>query len=82
MCDDYVYRVAPPNSLLSLKYQRQRWGASLTARWFDDQSRVSAVNGESASDSYHIFDLRGFVQLTGRLKLGFGIENIADEHYA
>ena len=80
--DDDLYRVVPNNAVLALGYVTERWGASASMRWFDDQDRVSAENGELVTSGYEVLDVGGFVNINDRLRLGFGIKNLTDEEYA
>ena len=80
--DDDLYRVVPNNAVLVLGYVTERWGASASMRWFDDQDRVSAENGELVTSGYEVLDVDGFVNINDRLRLGFGIKNLTDEEYA
>ncbi len=79
---DDLYRVAPPNAFVGLNYASQRWGMSLETFLYDDQDNVSSTNSETPSSGYAIFNLKGFLNVTDDLKLGFGVDNIGDRDYA
>ncbi|MBH79036.1 MAG: TonB-dependent receptor [Gammaproteobacteria bacterium] len=80
--DDNLYRVAPLNAFVALNYTVGRWGVTLESFWNDAQRKVSDTNGELRSSSYELFNLHGFWQISGNVRLGFGVNNLADKRYA
>jgi len=78
---DNLYRVAAPNAFVALNYTHPRWSLSLESFVYDGQNKVSDTNGESESSGYGLFNLKGSWSITEGLKLGFGVDNVADRKY-
>ncbi len=79
---DNLYRIAPLNGFVALRYDRPRWGVSLESFMAADQNHVAAFNGEPESDSWATFNLNGYAYLTPAVRLSGGVENLADKDYA
>jgi len=79
--DDDLYRVAAPNALLAINYTQPDWHLSLESYVYDGQDRISDTNSESATGGYGVFNLKGAWRLSEGLKLGFGVDNLADRKY-
>jgi iron complex outermembrane receptor protein len=78
---DDLYRVAPLNGFVAATYARDRWSITLESFVNDGQRDVSATNSESETAGYALFHVRGHWQMTEGLKLGFGVDNLADREY-
>lgn len=76
--DDNLYRISPLHAIVGISYDARDWGLALQTHLYDAQDDVSATNGEQATPGYAMFDANGYVVLWDRLKLGFGIDNLAD----
>ncbi len=79
--DDDLYRVAAPNAYLAVNFTRPRWHVSLESYLYDGQDDVSATNFETTTSGYSVFNLKGAWRLSEGLKLGFGVDNLADRKY-
>jgi iron complex outermembrane receptor protein len=79
--DDDLYRVAAPNAFMAVNYQLPRWHMVLEGFVYDGQDNVSDTNGETVTSGYGVFNLRGWWRIAEGLKLGFGIDNLADRKY-
>jgi iron complex outermembrane receptor protein len=79
---DDLYRIPPLNGLVSVDYGTRRWGLSGEAYFAADQNRVARFNDEPETDGYVTFNLKGFWQATGALRLSAGVDNLTDRSYA
>ncbi len=79
--DDDLYRIVAPNALVAVHYVTPAWGLTLDAHAFAGQDDVSETNSETASAGYAILGMRGFWQISQRMRLGFGVDNLADRLY-
>jgi len=79
--NDDLYRVPPLNSFVALNYNRSRWGLTLESFLYAEQDDVSETNRELTSDSYALFNMKGFWRATDEVRVAFGVDNLADEDY-
>jgi iron complex outermembrane receptor protein len=79
--NDDLYRVPPLNAFIALNYTQDRWGMSLESFVYAEQDDVSQTNSELTSDSYALFNVKGFWQLTDEVRLAFGVDNLGDADY-
>lgn len=79
---DDLYRVAPLNGLVAINYAHSDWKVSLENFIYRKQDKVSATNRELPSSGYGVINLKGSWQSTEQLKIGFGIDNVADRRYS
>jgi len=79
--DDNLYRVSPPNLVLSGTYERDVWSASFEGKFVAAQNDVSATNSELATDGYSLFSVYGNWQVRDGVMLSAGVENLFDENY-
>jgi iron complex outermembrane receptor protein len=83
--DDNIYRVAPPNGILSLTYERLAWSATLEGEFYAEQNKVSKTNAETTSAGYGLLNLSACYILleSGRTNatLRAGIDNVLDKTY-
>ncbi|MDX1491941.1 MAG: TonB-dependent receptor [Pseudohongiellaceae bacterium] len=79
--NDNLYRISPDNIVLALDYRKDNWTVSLESVSYADQDRVSATNGELETDAYSLFNINGNILVSSDLEIGFGINNLFDEHY-
>jgi iron complex outermembrane receptor protein len=54
---------------------------SLESFVYAEQDDVSQTNSELTSDSYALFNVKGFWQLTDEVRLAFGVDNLGDADY-
>lgn len=79
--NDNLYRVALPNLRLAAIWSPGRWSLGAELQAAGDQAKVSATNGESPSDGYVVLGLSGSFELSERISLSAGVENLFDEYY-
>lgn len=80
--DDDLYRIAPFNALVDLRYGRERWSVTLEGVFYAPQDRVSLTNGESESPGHGILSLYGqYHWPSSGITLSAGVENLLDNGY-
>ena len=79
--DDDLYRVAPPNTLLSLTHQQENWYASVEGVFYYKQNKVSKTNSESKTSGYGIMNLRSQYNINETMGISAGVENVFDKKY-
>ena len=78
---DNLYRLAPLNSRVSVRYETGRWLASLDTIAYARQTKVSSFNDERPTPGYAIVNGTVQWQLRPSLRLSAGIENLLDKRY-
>ena len=83
--DDNIYRVAPPNGIISLRYERPAWSATIEGEFYAEQDKVSKTNEETPSAGYALLNLSGQYALLERVHRNVtfvaGIDNVLDKTY-
>jgi iron complex outermembrane receptor protein len=79
---DNLYRIAPPNASIRLSYAASRWQAGVENVLYAAQENVSETNRERETAGYGIVNISGSWQVTSRLQLGAGVDNLFDRAYA
>ncbi len=79
--EDNLYRLAPLNSRVSVRYQAKRWLADVEAIAYAKQTKVSSFNGEIPTSGYAIVNATAQWQVGRNLRLSSGIENLLDKRY-
>lgn len=79
--DDHLYRLAAPNAFVALNYRRDRWQLAVEGFVYGAQDRVAAFNQETASAGYGLINLKAAWQLREGVRIGAGIDNLADRRY-
>jgi iron complex outermembrane receptor protein len=79
--DQPLYRISPLNGYATLQWQQEDRGALLRIRGFAEQDRVSDTHFEQATAGGGIVDLSGHKQVTEKVRLTLGVDNLADKHY-
>ncbi|MEQ8514900.1 MAG: TonB-dependent receptor, partial [Chromatocurvus sp.] len=80
--DDDLYRIAPDNLMLALDYRQAGWTGTLEGVHYARQDRVSAIQGETATDSYSLLNASARWQLSRDLEFVVGVNNLLDKAYA
>lgn len=80
--DDDLYRIAPPNTTLGMRYEGQRWQANLETVAYARQTHVSTTNDETETAGHAIVNFASQVNLVDSLTLAVGIDNLLDRHYS
>jgi iron complex outermembrane receptor protein len=78
---DNLYRIAPPNTSLRLSYTTSAWRLAVENVLYAAQDDVSATNREQETPGYGVVNIHGDWQLTSRLQLAAGIDNLFDKTY-
>ncbi len=79
---DNLYRIAPLRGRLELAWSHGRFEAALTGVLVAEQDAVSAYNGETPTPGSGLMHLRAGWNITRRVNLQVGVENLLDERYA
>lgn len=79
--DDNLYRIAPPNTSVSLNYTNSRWTASAESVVYAKQDNVSETNAEQETAGYGTLNLRSTWQASDALQLAAGLDNVFDKGY-
>ena len=78
---DNLYRISPLHALVALNYDSRDWGVTLESHLYDSQDEVSVTNGEKATPGFAVFNATGYVVLRDGLRIGLGVDNIADRRF-
>ena len=79
--NDNLYRLSPLRGIAGVKYDSKHIEAMLETKMVAKQDKVSAYNGEQATPSYTLVNLRGRLKLNENAGLNFGVENVFDKFY-
>jgi iron complex outermembrane receptor protein len=79
---DNLYRIAPLNATTGLTYYRDQWKATLESVLYAAQDDVSEFNNEQTTPGYGLVNLRGDYQISKKLNVVAGIDNLLDKKYA
>ncbi|RLQ20631.1 TonB-dependent receptor [Seongchinamella sediminis] len=79
--DDNLYRIAPPNTSVTLGYARHTWGIQVEGVFYSAQDDVSATNREQETAGYGLMNLAASWQLRPNLQLAAGVNNLLDREY-
>lgn len=78
---DNLYRVAPLNNRLALVYINHGIELKIESVLHAKQSKVSVFNDEEKTSGYGIINLLSNYQLTQKLSVSTGVENLFDNYY-
>ena len=78
---DNLYRLAPLNSRVSLRYETGRWLADVDVIAYAEQTKVSSFNDERPTPGYGLVNGTVHWQLRPSLRLSAGVENLLDKRY-
>jgi iron complex outermembrane receptor protein len=83
---DNLYRIAPPNSRLSLHYHPRGKGGklrlSIETRLYAKQRKTAIFNNEQPSAGYSLINIAGQWAATSNLQVNAGITNLFDRSYS
>ncbi len=82
--DRNIAQTPPLNGKVQLDYDANRWGAGVRFRFAAKQDEIDMLSKQEVgeTDSWTVFDVYGNYQVTDRLNLRFGVDNVLDEAYA
>lgn len=78
---DDLYRLAPLNGNLGIRYTGPNWTAGARLFAYADQDEVSAYNGEQETDSYEIVTLDLVWMASDAMRLEARVDNLFDSTY-
>lgn len=78
---DDLYRITPPSLRLKAAWEETNWSAGAEVVAVARQTMVSASNGEQPTAGYAVFNLSADWQISSRVNLSAGIENLLDKDY-
>ncbi|MBN1240325.1 MAG: TonB-dependent receptor [Gammaproteobacteria bacterium] len=78
---DNLYRLAPPNGRIGLKYEAQNWTAGVDALVYARQEDVASYNGERPTPGYGIVNAAAQWQIRPSLRLSATVANLFDKQY-
>ena len=79
--DDNLYRMSPLNSRINLYFQQSNWQTNLSLHAYAKQTRVSAINTETASAGYALVDWQADYFVSLGLVLRAGVNNLLNKQY-
>ncbi len=80
--DDDLYRITPATLRLSATYEQKVWSASLETLMVAEQDKVSTENSEEATPGRVLVNAYGRWDVSERVSLSAGIENLLDQPIA
>lgn len=80
--DDNLYRIAPANTRIGLRYEKANWSVGGDVTAYAKQDKVSSTNSEQASGGYTLLNLQSEYEIKKNLKLAVGINNVLDKKYS
>jgi len=78
---DNLYRIAPLNNQLALQYEKNELRLKIESVLYAKQNKVSEFNQEEETSGYGTINLTGNYQLTPKLSISGGLENLLDHRY-
>ncbi len=80
--NDNLYRIAPLNSTVGITYQSNRWAATLESVLTNKQDQQSTTNDEKETAGHGLVNMKGYWQVSEKIRLGGGIDNLLDKQYS
>jgi iron complex outermembrane receptor protein len=78
---DNLYRIAPLNGHVSLRYAVNDWSVSTTLMAAAQQSKVSYTNAEKKSSGYGVMNVEGQYYVNNDMTLRMGVDNVFNKNY-
>ncbi len=79
--DDNLYRIAPLNGQVNLRYSNEDWMVKTSLVMAAKQNDVSSTNGEQKTAGYGIVNIDAQYYVDNNLAIRFGVDNILDKNY-
>ena len=79
--DEPISRVPPMEAGLDLRYEMNRWWASVNGRFVAHQNRVAPSFGEVETPGFNLFNARIGIKPIKGLIVGLTVENLLDRDY-
>lgn len=79
--DDNLYRIAPLNGQVNLRYNSDDWMVKASLVMSAKQNDVSTTNGEQKTSGYGIVNIDAQYFVNNDLAIRLGVDNILDKNY-
>ena len=79
--DDNLYRIAPLNGQINLRYNSDDWMVKTSIVMAAKQNDVSSTNGEQKTSGYGIVNIDAQYFVNNDLAIRLGVDNILDKNY-
>ena len=79
--DDNLYRIAPLNGQINLRYTTDDWMVKTSLVMAAKQNDVSSTNGEQKTAGYGVVNIDAQYFVNNDLAIRFGVDNILDKNY-
>jgi iron complex outermembrane receptor protein len=79
--DDNLYRIAPLNCQINIRYSSDDWMVKTSLVMAAKQDDVSSTNGEQKTSGYGVVNIDAQYFVNNDLALRVGIDNILDKNY-
>lgn len=79
--DDNLYRIAPLNGQINIRYSSDDWMVKTSLVMAAKQNDVSTTNGEQKTSGYGIVNIDGQYFVNNDLAIRLGVDNILDKSY-
>lgn len=79
--DDNLYRIAPLNGQINIRYSTDDWMVKTSLVMAAKQNDVSTTNGEQKTSGYGVVNVDAQYFVNNDLAVRFGVDNILDKNY-
>lgn len=79
--DDNLYRIAPLNGQVNLRYSAEDWMVKTSLVMAAKQNDVSTTNGEHKTSGYGVVNIDAQYFVNNDLAIRLGVDNILDKNY-
>ncbi|MDX2367446.1 MAG: TonB-dependent receptor, partial [Colwellia sp.] len=79
--DDNLYRIAPLNGQINLRYNAEDWMVKTSLVMSAKQSDVSSTNDEQKTSGYGVVNIDAQYFVNNDLAIRLGVDNILDKNY-
>jgi iron complex outermembrane receptor protein len=79
--DDNLYRIAPLNGQINVRYNAENWMVKTSLVVAAKQNDVSSTNGEQKTSGYGVVNIDGQYFVNNDLAIRIGVDNILDKNY-
>jgi iron complex outermembrane receptor protein len=79
--DDNLYRIAPLNGQINVRYNADNWMMKTSLVMAAKQSDVSSTNDEQKTSGYGVINIDGQYFVNNDLAIRVGVDNILDKNY-
>jgi iron complex outermembrane receptor protein len=78
---DNLYNIMPLNARLAVEHDYDIWHSILETEWVASKHKVSALRAEQKTAGYALVNWRSSVDVTSRVQLNVGVDNLFDRTY-